>query len=150
MSLVEWLIWFAALFFLLGVVFPLVAWSLSYYSGWRRLAERYPLTGVFPEQAHRFQSLTLNGVRYRRVLRMAERPEGLYLVPMGVFSFNHPPLFFPWHELQIEEQLTWWGWYSGRFRSMPQEAFHIPASVKARWTPYLRRAVSTSLEPEVS
>ena len=119
-------------------------------SGWNRLAERYALPGALPEKTHRFQSIKLNRVLYRRVLQMAETPEGLYLAPMWFFRLNHQPLFIPWNAIHVEEQPTWWGFYPGYFQAAQKEIFYIPASVKRRWTPYLRRVSPAPLEPEVA
>ncbi|HFC08532.1 MAG TPA: hypothetical protein ENJ54_01570 [Chloroflexi bacterium] len=143
-----WLFWLAGLL-ILAVIFPIVISFLAPFSGWERLANRYPLTGAFPKGGHRFQSMWLNNIAYRRVLRMVETPEGVYIVPMSLFRLNHPPLFIPWHAIQVEEHPTWWGWYRGHIQSTPREEFHIPAGVKKRWASFLKNASSLPLEPKV-
>ncbi len=145
----DWLWWLAGLL-ILAVIFPIVISLLATLSGWERLAGRYPLSGAFPKGGHRFQSMRLNNTTYRRVLRMLETPEGLYLVPMSLFRVDHPPLFIPWQAIEIEEHPTWWGWYCGHIQAKPKEEFCVPAAVKRRWTPFLRNASAPPLEPKVS
>ncbi len=123
--------------FFLGLFFPLVIAVVGEISGWRRLAERYPLPGEAPPPTHKFQSLRLNIGSYRRVLQMAETPQGVYLEPMSLFRLNHPPLFLPWTEILLEEHPTWWGWYLARLRSSPGEVLYLPPSVRQRWLQYL-------------
>lgn len=146
----EWLFWLAGMLILLGVIFPIVISSLATLSGWEQLASHYRLQGDFPQGGHRFQSMMLNNASYRRILRMVETPQGVYLVPMGLFRLDHPPLFIPWNTIQIKEQPTWWGWYRGHIQTTPPVEFHVPPTVKRRWAPYLQSASSSPLTPQIS
>ncbi len=143
-----WLLWLTCLL-ILAAIFPFIIAFLATLSGWERLANHYPSTGDFPKGGHRFQSMRLNNIFYRRVLRMAETPEGVYIVPMSLFRLDHPPLFIPWHAIQVEKHPTWWGWYRGRIQSTLGEEFHIPAGVKRRWASFLKNTSSLPLEPKV-
>ncbi len=137
-------IWWLGLALLLAF-FPLIASVIAELSGWRRLAEKYPLQGEFPTPHRCFQSLWLNNGRYRRVVCMAETPYGVCLRLMWLFQAGHPPLCIPWNEIEIlAERPPWWMAFTVRVRlcSMPKERLYISTKTKRRWEPYLRRTLS--------
>lgn len=88
------------------VAFPIIWMSViavvARIGGWRTLAERYEDTGsTEPERRYRFQSVVLRRVsfipaRYRGSVNIGIGAAGLFLRPVLVFRFQHPPLHIPW------------------------------------------------------
>ena len=84
------------------VLWMLVVAVVARIGGWRALAERYEDPGsAEPERRHRFQSVVLRRValipaRYRGSVHIGIGAAGLFLTPVLVFRFQHPPLLIPW------------------------------------------------------
>jgi|LJSS01.1.fsa_nt_gb hypothetical protein len=128
---------------------------LAYLSGWKRLAQVYPLTTPLPNGGTvvTLPYARLKGVGYRRVIRAAEGPTGLVLLLPGLFRIGHPPLFIPWSALEAEptlsqsagqrhrkglsELLSGLGiverYERVRFRGVPEVSMLVPAEVAQRW-----------------
>jgi len=72
--------------------------SLIGFAGWRPLAQRFPADRWPEGEGHhlRWQSASIGLSRYNGALNMALTAEGLYLRPVRLFAYNHPPLFIPW------------------------------------------------------
>ncbi len=121
----DWLWWLAGLL-ILAVIFPIVISLLATLSGWERLAGRYPLSGAFPKGGHRFQSMRLNNTTYRRVLRMLETPEGLYLVPMSLFRVDPPLCSSPGKQLRSKNTPPGGGGIAATSRPSPKRNFAFP------------------------
>ena len=92
------------IFFL--VVFPaiwlIVSLILAHMSGWSGLARVYYFPGEFQGKRWSLESAMLNLVRYKSCLVVGANGEGLYLRPIIVFRFGHPPLFIPWSEISVQ------------------------------------------------
>ena len=94
-----------AFFVVLGAIafFVLVwcfaVWIASWASGWRKLAERFPATFAFTGDTVRFASARIGIANYNGTLIVGTGSEGLYLVPIRIFRFFHPPLLIPWTEI---------------------------------------------------
>ncbi len=94
----------AVLIALAVVAFPVIWLSVvavvARIGGWRALAERYEDTGsAEPEQRFRFGSVVLRRwlpARYRGSVHIGLGAAGLFLTPLFVFRFQHPPLRIPW------------------------------------------------------
>ena len=82
------------------VAFPLL-WlgivGLIGKMGWGPLARAYPAE-EWPASGYRvsMQSARIGMSNYSNALNAVATPEGLYLRPMVLFRFGHPPVFIPW------------------------------------------------------
>ncbi|MCG8589224.1 MAG: hypothetical protein MJE66_08030 [Proteobacteria bacterium] len=81
---------------------------VSRWGGWRELAQVYPARGTASGERFRWRSAQLRaGCNYNNCLTFVSGPAGLQLSLPFVFSFRHPPLFFPWSELRAREETVW-------------------------------------------
>ncbi len=94
---------FLAAAILAGVlIWGLLIWLVVYgvfgvLSGWKDLARRYPAPQAI-ETWHWFgQTVKVGAVRYRRSMRVAALPDGLYLAVSGLL--RNPPVRIPWQEM---------------------------------------------------
>jgi hypothetical protein len=90
------------------VFFPVlwlgVSFVIAQIGGWAVLAQVYHFTGEFRDERWSFQSAKMRwGASYNSVLTAGANPEGLYLVPLFLFRFGHPPLFIPWHDISVKQ-----------------------------------------------
>lgn len=104
-------------------------WTFSRLSGWRTLAERYPLQGAFPPPATRFGYGVFRGwIGYNGGIVIASDPTGLYLRAMPVvLSFCHAPIYIPWAEITGIERRGGWlgGGYCLRILHAPETDFAL-------------------------
>jgi hypothetical protein len=72
--------------------------SLIGFMGWRPLAARYPAVEWPEGEGVRlgWQSARVGLSNYNGVLHAVVTADGLYLRPVRVFAYNHPPVFVPW------------------------------------------------------
>lgn len=84
---------------------------LSFVSGWRALAGRFPAPPDFTEgKLFAWQSGRVGVVNYNSVLRVRVSARGLHLSCSFPFHFMHPPLLIPWSQitnLQQHKVLAW-------------------------------------------
>lgn len=76
--------------------------------GWNQLREFATMEA--PEgQNFYMQNATVGGPRYKGALTFVVAERGLYLRPIWLFRFSHPPLFVPWHafESHIPQKMMW-------------------------------------------
>lgn len=73
-----------------------VCYLLSKMSGWRDLAEKYPLTAPFTGETHSWQSGRMGACSYRSCLILGVNHQGLYLSVFPIFAIGAPPLLIPW------------------------------------------------------
>ena len=72
-------------------------------SGWKALAEAYPLQSDPTGKKLRFQSATLRwSTNYTGLIHMSCDSQGLYLSIFILFKIGHPPMFIPWGEIRTE------------------------------------------------
>ena len=85
--------------------------SLIGFAGWKQIAERYP-ADRWPEEeegvALSWQSGSIGASRYNGVLKAVITADGLYLRPVRMFAFNHPPVFIPWGSI-LRTKMAFWG-----------------------------------------
>ncbi|MDX1439985.1 MAG: hypothetical protein R3284_08795 [Rubricoccaceae bacterium] len=93
----------------------LVFWSgvvsLIGFAGWRQIAEYYP-ADAWPEEegiALSWQSGGIWASNYNGVLKTVVTDSGLYLRPVRMFAFNHPPIFIPWDAVVSTKKAFWGG-----------------------------------------
>lgn len=72
--------------------------SLIGFMGWRPLAARYPAARWPEGEGVRlgWQSARVGLSNYSGALNAILTAEGLYLRPVRIFAYNHPPIFIPW------------------------------------------------------
>jgi len=84
--------------------------SLIGFAGWKKIAERYPACR-WPEEegvALSWQSGSIGTSRYNGVLKAVIAADGLYLRPVRMFAYNHPPVFIPWGSI-LRTKAGFWG-----------------------------------------
>jgi hypothetical protein len=97
-----------------------VASLLSVLGGWRGLSEMYGAPDQFrlqPADRFRARSLQMRGfgifpVNYSNCITVGVTDQGLYLVPLFLFRFLHPPLLIPWAAItdRKEGSSLWLHW----------------------------------------
>jgi len=85
-----------------------IAFSLSYISGWRQLAQYYPYQNQTIVNKRQFQWANVRGISYKGCVTIGGNEQGLYLSILFLFSFGHPSLFIPWSDIKIERKKYWW------------------------------------------
>jgi hypothetical protein len=92
-----------AVFF--AVVWMAASFVIAKISGWAALAERYRLQqGTFTGWRLHFQSGRMRlTARYGGALTIGANEMGLYLAVNPLFRVGHPPLFIPWHAIDVRE-----------------------------------------------
>jgi hypothetical protein len=82
-----------------------LVYIVSYISGWRDLAEKYPYRGEVLTEKRHFLSLSMRfASNYNGCVTIGGNPQGLYLSVLFIFRPGHPPLFIPWHEIEAEHK----------------------------------------------
>ena len=113
----------------------LVAFFLSRFSGWTRLAEYYRCER--PWSLLRFQSAQFRrSANYNGCLNFAANYEGLYMAPMLPFRTFHAPLLIPWTEITARPVKLWrfWNFVELRFQRAPDVPVRIRASLAQKLT----------------
>ena len=81
--------------------------SLIGFGGWRSMAQRYP-AHEWPERGEGmrigWQSGRVGMSSYNNALNAVVTADGLYLRPLRLFAYNHPPVFIPWEAIQGMDQ----------------------------------------------
>ena len=96
-----------------AVLWCFILWLSSLAGGWRRLAERYENRMPFDGEITSFVTARLRFVNYSSILRLGTSDLGLYVAPIRIYRFFHPPLFIPWTDIEAEARpggrLAWGG-----------------------------------------
>lgn len=98
-----------------GYVFPaafaafwcLISWLISFVGGWSRLANRYRCREAVVGTEWRFQSAEMRRFapgNYGSCLRILANQDGIGFSVLFPFRIGHPPLFFPWSEIMVEQK----------------------------------------------
>jgi len=90
----------------IGLVAVIMA-VMGKISGWGRLAERYTAAGVVPGNLHRFRSARVGWAGYNNCLTFGGDMRGLYIAMFPLFRPGHPPLYIPWHDLEVYAGDLW-------------------------------------------
>lgn len=91
----------------------------AWVGGWTALARAYPHSGDFPPDRLGMQSASFGLSNYSAVLTVAADRDGLYMRPMVLFKFAHPPLFIPWVDIEAQEKSFIFTRYHFRFAGAP-------------------------------
>ncbi len=82
------------------ILWVIVAKAISIISGWKELAEKYPVRTPFSGERHNFQSARMRrGMNFNNCLTVGANHMGLFLSMFVIFRFGHPPIFIPWSEI---------------------------------------------------
>ena len=116
---------------------PALIVVFSRVSGWRTLAQRYPLRGSRPPARVRLGYGVFRGwIGYNGGLIVAVDARGLYLAAMPVvLSFCHPPIFIPWSEIEWIRRDRRFGFvtvYRIGARQAPEMSFALRAGTFGR------------------
>lgn len=116
------------IFFL--VFFPLlwlgVSFVIAQIGGWATLAQVYHFTGEFRGERWSLQSARMRwGTGYNSVLTVGANQEGLYLAPLILFRFGHPPLFIPWYDISVKQTGSIFRYTELSFRQVPSVSLKI-------------------------
>jgi hypothetical protein len=107
----------------------LLMWGFSRLSGWRVLAERYPLRGAAPAPRTRLGYGVFRGwIGYNGGLVLGADARGLYVSAMPVVLAPwHPPIFIPWPEIAEfrARRIMWSRCYGIRLRGAPEVDFAL-------------------------
>lgn len=93
-----------------AVIFFAAFWTglvyvVSYISGWKDLAGKYPYHGEILTEKKHFQSLSMRfASNYNGCVTVGGNQQGLYLSVLYIFRPGHPPMFIPWHEIEAEHK----------------------------------------------
>ncbi|MCH7975295.1 MAG: hypothetical protein IIC18_01915 [Bacteroidetes bacterium] len=106
------MIWVALVLSLIAgyLVFWAGVISLIGFGGWKQIADRYP-ADQWPEEEGvvlSWQSASIGMSNYGNVLKAVITADGLYLRPVRMFAFNHPPVFIPWGSV-LRTRTGFWG-----------------------------------------
>jgi hypothetical protein len=115
-----------------------VTFLLSRLGGWHRLAARYRLSGTFSEKVWRFQSGKFNWAGYNNCLSVGANEKGLYISPLFIFRFGHPPLLIPWGDIKVSrKKFLAWTYSVLRFSKVPGTRLRISGRLWNRIDPDL-------------
>jgi hypothetical protein len=125
------LIWLSALF-VFATVGSAICSLLARMSGWRALAEAYPLRGALPAARRSFVGGRVGSVSYHGCLHVAADTAGLYVSVMALFSAGHEPLFIPWTDISVSPSASPYGPVVRlQTRAVPASALELPLDVAA-------------------
>jgi hypothetical protein len=92
-------------FVFIPLIWILVVFLVARLSGWRELADAYPLSTDFTGRKLQFQSANFRwGSNYTGIVQIGADPQGLYLSVFIPFRPGHPPIFVPWGDIQVESR----------------------------------------------
>ncbi len=75
------------------------------FSGWSRLAKRYSAFARPEGTSYHWQSMRLGLLtRYNRCISFHLGKNGLCIAVFPLFSFGHPPLYFPWPQIRFRKE----------------------------------------------
>ena len=80
---------------------------ISYWSGWKTLAQYYPYQNEPLSQRKLFQCASMRGVSFNNCLTIGASVQGLYLAMPFLFSVGFPKLFIPWSDIKIARKEFW-------------------------------------------
>lgn len=127
----RWLLWVcgAVAFLAFGYAVSLLLASMS---GWRALAQAYPLRVQLPAARKSFVGARVGGVSYQGSLHVAADDAGLYVASVALFRAGHPPLFIPWRDITTSSSKSVYGpMLRLRTRAVPESALELPLDLAA-------------------
>ena len=114
-----------------------IAFLIGHLSGWQSLARIYAARArEFTGEKWRMRSGTMRWTtRYNNALTLGADPYGLYLAVMFLFRVAHPPLYIPWHAIEIRERRgLLFTYVEFHFTEVPGVYLSVPAGVGRKVT----------------
>jgi len=119
----------------------LVGTIISFVGGWFSLSKLYRARMPFHGMKWRMQSGQMRWLtNYNNVLTLGVSQDGLYLAPMFLFRFMHPPLLVPWSEIKVRRNK---GWFFECVTLTMGHELAIPLRVRGKLAEKLRNAAGT-------
>jgi hypothetical protein len=107
-----------------------VMWALSYVTGWRKLAAKFPARPPLPAADSAFGSIGFYAIgNYNNCIRFKMDDDCLHLRILMPFSFGHPPLSIPWPAIETLDKKPTWGMHHVKIDGIPAR---VPKRVIAR------------------
>jgi hypothetical protein len=109
----------------IGFILSIFIWveicsHLSERSGWTELARRYRIVGKFSgNKWHFLDGKMRSEMNFYNSLTVGVNRQGLYLAPFIGFRPGSPPLFIPWHDIQMRVEDSASDWVDFHFRQAP-------------------------------
>ena len=120
-----------------------VSYIIGWIGGWHLLAQRFRIDNEFSGTLCRWFNATMRwGVHYNGALKAGADLEALYLMPLFVFRFGHPPLSIPWNEIRLESS-RWYDFYLSVTLTLGNEE-HVPFRISRRTARKLRLQAGAS------
>ena len=95
-----------ALYFV--ALWSVICYSISWFSGWHRLAQQFRCERSFEGERWRFRSGLMRwNTRFGGALMLGANREGFFIAVLFLFRIGQPPLFIPWSEITIRQR-QWW------------------------------------------
>ena len=92
---------------LAGIAVWLAIWagsiSLAGWMGWKPLAKEYPGSREPEGQRLTWQGVHIGASNYNGVITVVLNEDGIYLRPVRLFAYNHPPIQIPWSAIRSAE-----------------------------------------------
>ena len=92
----------------------LISTMVSFIGGWRTLSRRFraqhaPEGNITTAGPFTYSVYMRFRTHYGNVIRVTSAQDGLYLSVLAIFRVAHPPLFIPWHEIELtRSSFLWW------------------------------------------
>ena len=126
------------------VLFFVVSFVISRWSGWARLAERFRAPGPFLGECWKRQSARFRAYcGYNNCLTVGADAAGLYLSVMSPFRVFHAPLLIPWQEIEVETGKVLFGFYDTALLRLGRDE-QIPMRIQGKLIERLRQAAGAS------
>lgn len=77
----------------------IVMLGVSYISGWRKLAQRFPANRPPGGERFAIQSASVGGISYNNCMTIYRDEYGLHFYVWFPFRAGHPPMLIPWTEM---------------------------------------------------
>ncbi|HBS87756.1 MAG: hypothetical protein A2W91_11430 [Bacteroidetes bacterium GWF2_38_335] len=63
--------------------------------GWKKLSDKFPYEGYFEGYKAGLVSVKIRTAQYNNAINLYFGKEGIYLKPLKIFSYSHPPVMIP-------------------------------------------------------
>jgi hypothetical protein len=118
---------------LIPLFWILVSSAVAALSGWKTLAEAYPLLSEPTGRKLRFQSATLRwSSNYTGLIHMSAGHQGLALSVFMLFRPGHAPMLIPWGDIRVEVRAGLIPSLTLRFARKPKIPFIIGKALGQR------------------
>ena len=118
---------------LIPLFWILISGAVAALSGWKTLAEAYPLLSEPTGEKLRFQTATMRwSSNYTGIVHMSANSQGLVLSVFVLFRPGHAPMFIPWEDIRTEVRAGLIPSVTLRFARKPKVPFIISKALGER------------------